>query len=154
MPLVRRLLILGALGALAAAIARRLRIGHVEEWVPPEGLERDEPVAGANGARPAEAGTLEREGPQIGDEDLAAAITFPDDATLRDRVESELFRDPEVPKGQMNVDAAAGVVTLRGTVDAAWVEDLPIRAGAVEGVVRVENLLTAAEPGASGDGSD
>jgi hypothetical protein len=158
-PLVRRLLILGALGALAAAIARRLRIGDVEEWIPPEGLE-DEPAGGANGATPlngatpANGGTLEREGPKIGDEDLAAAITFPDDATLRDRVETELFRDPEVPKGLMNVDAAAGVITLRGTVDAVWIEDLPIRAGAVEGVVRVENLLTAAEPDPSGDDTD
>jgi hypothetical protein len=72
----------------------------------------------------------------------------------RDRVETELFRDPEVPKGLMNVDAAAGVITLRGTVDAVWIEDLPIRAGAVEGVVRVENLLTAAEPDPSGDDTD
>lgn len=143
MSLVRRLLVLGALGAVAAAIARRLRIGEVEEWVPPEGLEGDEPVGG--GAAPEDAGTLEREGPHIGDEDLAAAMTFPDDATLRDRVESELFRDPGVPKGQMNIDAAAGVVTLRGTVDAALVEDLTERVGAVEGVVRVENLLTPAE---------
>ena len=141
MPLVRRLLILGALGALAAAIARRLRIGHVEAWVPPQGLE-DEAAAGG--------GTLEREGPKIGDEDLAAAVTFPDDATLRDRVESELFRDPEVPKGRMNIDAAAGVVTLRGTVDPALVEDLAERVGAVEGVVRVENLLAAGEAGEDG----
>ena len=147
MPLVRRLLVLGALGALAAAIARRLRIGDVEEWVPPEGLEDDEPTASAPASNGT--GTLEREGPHIGDEDLAAAVTFPDDATLRDRVESELFRDPDVPKGQMNIDAAAGVVTLRGTVDAGLVEDLAERVGAVEGVVRVENLLTPSEGGSS-----
>src|SRR2546428_4715763 len=37
-----------------------------------------------------------------------------DDNTLRDRVESELFRDPEVPKGNLNLDVAGGRVTLRG----------------------------------------
>ena len=151
MPAVRRLLVLGALGAAAAALARRLRAPDREPWTAhePEG-----PPTGP-GERPSGAhrSTLEREGPRIGDEDLAEAITFPDDATLRDRVESELFRDPEVPKGLMNVDAAAGVVTLRGTVDAGLVDDLETRVAAVEGVVRVENLLTAAEGGASGEGA-
>jgi osmotically-inducible protein OsmY len=38
----------------------------------------------------------------------------PDDVTLRDRVESEVFRDRRIPKGQINVNVADGVVELRG----------------------------------------
>jgi osmotically-inducible protein OsmY len=38
----------------------------------------------------------------------------PDDATLRDRVESEVFRDQRIPKGQINVNVAEGIVELRG----------------------------------------
>jgi osmotically-inducible protein OsmY len=38
----------------------------------------------------------------------------PDDSTLRDRVESEVFRDQRIPKGQMNVNVAEGIVELRG----------------------------------------
>lgn len=144
MPVVRRLLVLGALGGLAAALARRLNLrDRGDDWA---ARETGAAPPGAGEPMGEGAGTLEREGPHIGDEALASAITFPDDATLRDRVESELFRDPEVPKGDMNIDVAAGVVTLRGTVDAALADDLEVRVGAVEGVVRVENLLTA-EPG-------
>src|SRR5205807_702668 len=42
-----------------------------------------------------------------------------DDLTLRDRVESEVFGNPEVPKGRINLDVESGVVTLRGQVDNA-----------------------------------
>jgi hypothetical protein len=111
--------ILGALSGLAV-LARRL-------------VRRDAP-AGAPGG-------LEYEGPRFGDADLEAAASFPDDGTLVDRVESQLFRDDDVPKGDINVDAADGVVTLRGEVDAAMIEEIAVRAAAVEGVTRVETLL-------------
>jgi hypothetical protein len=144
-PVVRRLLVLGALGgvgALATAFARRLRLRRDDEgWTVHVEPPAEAPAASASG----DEGTLEREGPHIGDPDLAAAVTFPDDATLRDRVESQVLGDPDVPKGELNIDAAAGVVTLRGTVDPALVDDLEERVAAVEGVVRVENLLTPAE---------
>lgn len=38
----------------------------------------------------------------------------PDDNTLRDRVETELFRRAWVPKGNFNIDVVDGVVELRG----------------------------------------
>jgi len=38
----------------------------------------------------------------------------PDDATLRDRVESEVFRDPETSREHINVNVVGGVVELRG----------------------------------------
>ena len=37
-----------------------------------------------------------------------------DDATLKDKVESELFRDEHEVKGAINVNAQEGVVQLRG----------------------------------------
>jgi hypothetical protein len=65
-----------------------------------------------------------------------------DDLTLRDRVESEVFRNADVPKGQINVDVESGVVTIRGQVDNAFqiasVEKAVLN---VPGVVGVENLL-------------
>ncbi len=65
----------------------------------------------------------------------------PNDPTLVARVESELFRDPALPKGALAIDAANGVVTLRGTVSAATATDLLERTGAIEGVARVVDLL-------------
>lgn len=67
------------------------------------------------------------------------------DPTLVARVESELFRDPTLPKGALSIDAVNGVVTLRGTVDAATATDLLERTGAIEGVEEVVDLLKRAE---------
>jgi osmotically-inducible protein OsmY len=39
-----------------------------------------------------------------------------DDATLAHKVETELFRPPDVPKGQIDVNVQEGVVQLRGEV--------------------------------------
>jgi osmotically-inducible protein OsmY len=64
------------------------------------------------------------------------------DATLKERIESELFRDPEVPKGAININAEQGIVVLRGEVsDETMREELGARAGEIEGVWYVENLL-------------
>src|SRR5215207_5707669 len=41
----------------------------------------------------------------------------PDDVTLVRRVESELFRDADTPKGSINLNAEEGVVVLRGQVE-------------------------------------
>jgi osmotically-inducible protein OsmY len=66
----------------------------------------------------------------------------PDDVTLKSKVESELFRDPDVPKGQINVNAENGVVFLRGEVEGPeLIEALGERARKVQGVREVENLL-------------
>ncbi len=67
----------------------------------------------------------------------------PDDATLKDKVESELFRDESAPKGQINVNAENGVVYLRGEVEAELIDALGKRARKVKGVREVENLLHA-----------
>jgi osmotically-inducible protein OsmY len=66
----------------------------------------------------------------------------PDDVTLAHKVETEIFRDPDVPKGQINVNAEDGVVYLRGEVERTeMIDDLGQAARNVQGVRRVENLL-------------
>ena len=68
----------------------------------------------------------------------------PDDVTLARKVETEIFRDAEVPKGQINVNAEAGVVYLRGELDDPdLIKDLERAAQKVQGVKAVENLLHA-----------
>jgi osmotically-inducible protein OsmY len=60
-----------------------------------------------------------------------------DDATLARKVESEL-----APRGRVSVNAANGVVQLRGEVEEpGLIEELAHRARAVSGVRDVENLL-------------
>jgi osmotically-inducible protein OsmY len=66
----------------------------------------------------------------------------PDDVTLARKVETEIFRDADVPKGQINVNAENGKVFLRGEVSQPkLIEDLEKRARSVQGVQDVENLL-------------
>jgi osmotically-inducible protein OsmY len=66
----------------------------------------------------------------------------PDDVTLARKVETEIFRDVEVPKGQINVNAENGKVVLRGEVEKpALIKDLEKRTRKVQGVREVENLL-------------
>jgi osmotically-inducible protein OsmY len=67
---------------------------------------------------------------------------MPNDASLAMKVESELFRDPDVPKGDININVEQGVVVLRGQVaDAATSQKLEKAARAIAGVWEVENLL-------------
>jgi hypothetical protein len=66
----------------------------------------------------------------------------PDDVTLARKVETELFRDADVPKGQININAEDGVVYLRGEVERPeLIRDLEQAARNVQGVREVENLL-------------
>ena len=66
----------------------------------------------------------------------------PDDVTLARKVETEIFRDADVPKGQINVNAENGIVVLRGEVPRPeMIDDLVGKARSVQGVVEVENLL-------------
>jgi osmotically-inducible protein OsmY len=66
----------------------------------------------------------------------------PDDATLAHKVETEIFRDATVPKGQIIVNAEHGVVYLRGEVpEQAMLDALVERTREVQGVIAVESLL-------------
>jgi osmotically-inducible protein OsmY len=66
----------------------------------------------------------------------------PNDATLAQKVMTELFRDPRIPKGSINVNSENGVVQIRGQVEHPE-EILAIegRVRRVPGVLDVENLL-------------
>jgi osmotically-inducible protein OsmY len=66
----------------------------------------------------------------------------PDDVTLARKVETELFRPADAPKGQVSVNVESGVVYLRGEVERPEIiKDLEDRARNVQGVREVENLL-------------
>jgi osmotically-inducible protein OsmY len=66
----------------------------------------------------------------------------PDDVTLVRKVETEIFRGDDVPKGQINVNAENGKIYLRGEVgEPELIRDLEDRARKVQGVQDVENLL-------------
>ena len=68
------------------------------------------------------------------------------DADLAHRVETELFRDPTVPKGSINVNAESGVVVLRGVVESTeQINEIESRVLKVDGVYAVRNLLHLAE---------
>ena len=67
------------------------------------------------------------------------------DAALARKVESEIFRAQDAPKGKVDVNAENGVVFLRGEVERDWIERLERDAEQVTGVKAVRNLLH--EPG-------
>jgi hypothetical protein len=65
-----------------------------------------------------------------------------DDETLRQRVESQLFRDRHIPKGDLNITCEHGTVILRGELDTpAEIVKLEKRVAHVPGVRGVQNLL-------------
>ena len=66
----------------------------------------------------------------------------PDDATLAQKVESEVFRAADVPKGKINVNAEHGVVYLRGELEEPeLIERLIRQTRKVQGVRDVRSLL-------------
>ena len=65
-----------------------------------------------------------------------------DDATLKDKVESELFRDEHEVKGSISVNAQEGVVQLRGELPSQdLIDALVSRTQQIHGVREVESLL-------------
>ncbi len=70
------------------------------------------------------------------------------DPALARKVESEIFREEDAPKGSVNVSAQDGVVELRGQVDdPETIDRLVAAAEKVEGVREVKSLLhTPGEP--------
>lgn len=66
----------------------------------------------------------------------------PDDNTLRDRVQSEVFADADVPKGDININVVAGIVELRGELAGQADIDMVVeRVCAVPHVVGVRSYL-------------
>jgi osmotically-inducible protein OsmY len=72
----------------------------------------------------------------------AAASPHHNDATLAQKVMTELFRDPHVPKGAINVNAENGIVLLRGEIEEPeMIVEVVARTRRIRGVVDVENLM-------------
>ena len=86
-------------------------------------------------APPQEPGAVERPGSTEQPKPL-------NDVAITRKVETELFRDPDVPKGQIDVNTAGGVVWLRGEAKTPeMINDLERRAREIPEVEGVENLL-------------
>ena len=83
-----------------------------------------------------------------------------DDNTLKNKVETEIFRDADAPKGSVDVTVVNGIVELRGQIDdPSKSEALELKTRMVSGVKDVRNLLhlpgetppnIVGTPGASG----
>jgi osmotically-inducible protein OsmY len=72
-----------------------------------------------------------------------------DDATLKAKVETEIFRPADAPKGSVDVNAQDGIVQLRGEVQTPeLIDELVDRTRRVQGVRDVENLLHLPESAA------
>lgn len=64
------------------------------------------------------------------------------DETVNAKIMSEVFRDPTLPKGDVNVNVEGGVAVLRGTVERQeLIDDLVKRVRKVQGVRDVASLL-------------
>jgi osmotically-inducible protein OsmY len=124
---------LAFLGAIAAgiwyAVTRRQEQPSGSPWPsaqPEDSWPKSEPAEPAS-----DAGAL-----------AAETRLNPDDQTLVDRVESEIFRDRGEVKGKVNINAEEGVVVLRGQLDSQdLIDDLVNAVREVDGVRNVENLL-------------
>jgi osmotically-inducible protein OsmY len=64
-----------------------------------------------------------------------------DDVTLARKVETQIFRPDDAPKGTVDVNVEDGIVYLRGEASAEQIESLVESATHVAGVRGVKNLL-------------
>ena len=86
-------------------------------------------------------GAVTQAAPTGGREDAGERLNDP---ALAAKVQSEIFRDADAPKGDVSVNVEDGVVYLRGELDdEAKIEGLREAAARVEGVRGVESLLQA-----------
>jgi type IV secretory pathway VirB10-like protein len=71
----------------------------------------------------------------------------PDDDTIKQQVEADVFSSRRVARAKVQIEVTEGVVWVRGEVkSASIVEEVESRAAAITGVRRVENLLRVAKP--------
>jgi osmotically-inducible protein OsmY len=144
-------LILGAAAGFAAAWfldpndgARRRNVAR-EKALKYARQGKDEAVRRADYAAGQIKGVAVQKAPVGGREDAAERLNDP---ALKDKVESEIFREPDAPKDKVSVNVEDGVVYLRGQLDdREAIERLRDAAVKVEGVRSVESLLhTPDEP--------
>ena len=134
----------GAAKGARKAVKRKARRG-------PSTRERVAKIAGAVGITAAVGFLLSRidrskaAGKVKGAASSATGTPDYDDVTLARKVESEIFRPADVPKGAISVNVNDGVVELRGEIeDQKQIEELGATARKVDGVKDVRNLLHTA----------
>jgi osmotically-inducible protein OsmY len=116
----------------------RSRRAHAGQRIPALFRKASRKAAGAGGSVAAQASAAKQKATHLKEEEKPQ----PDDVTLARKVETEIFRDADVPKGRINVNAENGKVVLRGEVEQpALIKDLEQRTRKVQGVQEVENLL-------------
>jgi BON domain len=110
---------------------RERRQPHADQPEPAAQMRRRRPAKRSATARRSAAGPQASRAPK----DL-------DDVGLARKVETIIFRDQAVPKGKIDVNAADGVVWLRGEAKTPeMIKVLERQANAIPEVKRVENLL-------------
>jgi osmotically-inducible protein OsmY len=122
----------------------RSRRAQARQRIPAFFRSTTQKAAGAGGSVAARASAAKQKATHLKEQEKPQ----PDDVTLARKVETEIFRDSDVPKGRINVNAENGKVVLRGEVEQPeLIEDLEKRTKKVQGVHEVENLLHV--PGSS-----
>jgi osmotically-inducible protein OsmY len=75
------------------------------------------------------------------------------DAVLVSKVETEVFGNPDFPKGSVNINAEDGIITLRGQVERPdLIKRMEKAVRRVDGVLDVQNLLHLPGTPAPSDG--
>ena len=73
---------------------------------------------------------------------IRAAEQLLDDTTLARKVESILYRDPTIHKGNLNINCEHGTVMVRGVVETTdQIRDIEARVRMIDGVQDVHSLL-------------
>jgi BON domain-containing protein len=73
---------------------------------------------------------------------VGAPQTYAEGRVLLDRVESELFTDPGIPHGAMNLDADGTTIVLRGQIESEeQIDRIETAVRSIPGVGNVKNLL-------------
>lgn len=122
----------------ALARDKMVRLGNsVDEMVSEQLPRKVDYLSGvARGARYRATHVAQRNGEALPDEDQF----------ITDRVMSTVFRDPALPKGDINVNTVDQVVYLRGHVeDGRLVKEIEDRVRKVEGVREVINVINRPE---------
>ena len=116
----------------------RRRRALARQRVPAALRHASKKAGGVSSAATAQASAMKQKATHLKEEEKPQ----PDDVTLARKVETEIFRDADIPKGQINVNAENGKVVLRGEVEQPeLINDLEQRTKKVQGVQEVENLL-------------
>jgi len=138
-------LLIGALGGIAGVIVAYLTDPQRGKARRNQLLDQGAATvrsAGREAERAVRAATSLAEGKLEALTERGSRVAAIDDVTIRDRAETQLFRDSSVPKGAINLSVERGILVLRGEVpDEAMRQRLAREAEGIDGVWGVKNML-------------